>query len=63
LVLPPKVAVIQVVIIPVIHKGDDNTIVNKAKELFDTIKKAGIRVELDDREHHNPGFKYNYWEL
>lgn len=64
LVLPPKVASVQVVIIPVIFKGDDEkSIKDKSEEIYAMVKKAGIRVELDDREHHNPGFKYNHWEL
>jgi len=53
-----------VVIIPVIFKGDDEkSIKDKSEEIYAMVKKAGIRVELDDREHHNPGFKYNHWEL
>lgn len=64
LVLPPRVAHIQVVIVPITYKDDDATaIVGKAEELFTQLKKAGVRVYLDDRENYNPGFKYNHWEL
>lgn len=31
--------------------------------MYASLKKAGVRVELDDRENYNPGFKYNHWEL
>ena len=63
LVLPPRVASVQVVIVPIIKKNDEEAIVGKAKELFDTLKKAGIRTHLDDRDNYTPGWKYNHWEL
>lgn len=64
LVLPPRVAQIQVVIVPITYKDDDTTtILSKAEELFNQLKSLGIRVFLDDRENYNPGFKYNHWEL
>ena len=64
LVLPPKVATTQVVIIPIVKKGDDiAAIMAKGNELFKVLKDAGIRVELDDRENYNPGWKFNNWEL
>lgn len=64
LVLPPKVAQTQVVIIPILKKGDDfEAINNKAEELYKKLKDAGVKVDLDDRENYNPGFKYNHWEL
>ncbi|MFU0799421.1 MAG: proline--tRNA ligase [Xylanivirga thermophila] len=61
LVLPPKVAPIQVVIVPVaMHKEG---VLEKARELYDELKKAGLRVELDDRDTQSPGWKFNEWEL
>lgn len=64
LVLPPKVAQIQVVIVPIIFKGDDHKAFNeKAWELKQALTKKGLRVHVDDRENHNPGFKFNAWEL
>ncbi len=60
LVLPPKVAPIQVVIIPVAtHKGG---VVEKAKELESMLVKAGVRVETDLRDM-SPGWKFNEWEM
>lgn len=64
LILPPKVAQTQVVIIPILKKGDDfEAIKRKGEEIFQQLKNGGVRVELDDRDHYNPGWKYNHWEL
>ena len=51
-------------IIPIIHKEDDQKgILEKVKEITAILKKAGVRVMLDDRDNYNPGWKYNHWEL
>lgn len=51
-------------IIPIVKKGDDiDAIKIKAEEIYKNLKKSGVRVELDDRENYNPGFKFNHWEL
>lgn len=64
LVLPPRVAHVQVVIVPITYKDDDHQVIlDKCEELFKALKAAGVRVYLDDRENYNPGFKYNHWEL
>jgi prolyl-tRNA synthetase len=68
LVLPPKVASLQVVIIPTgitvkTTPADKEAIFSKCRELFSILKKDGLRVKLDDRENCTPGFKYNHWEL
>ena len=58
--LPPKIAPIQVVIVPVaMHKEG---VLEKANELFESLKAAGLRVELDDRDQ-SPGWKFNEWEM
>lgn len=62
LILPPEVAPIQVVIVPIIFKGKEAPVLAKAKELFERLSKAGIRVHLDDRDK-NAGEKYFHWEL
>ena len=60
LVLPPKVAPIQVIIVPVAaHKGG---VIEKAKELEAQLLKAGIRAETDVRDM-SPGWKFNEWEM
>ena len=64
LVLPPKVAPVQVVIVPIPYKGaEPAAIAAKAKELYTTLKEKGILVVLDDREEYTPGWKFNQWEL
>jgi len=62
LVLPPRVAPVQAVIIPIF--GKDNTGINRvAPELLKALKNADIRAQYDDRDNYNPGWKYNHWEL
>jgi len=64
LVLPPRLAPIQVVIVPILKKGDANeAVLKKAEEYFFALKKAGIRVKLDDRDTQSPGFKFAEYEL
>ncbi len=64
LVLPPRVAPVQVVIVPIPVKGSDSTtIVSKTKEIYSALKEKGIAVVLDDREEYTPGWKFNEWEL
>ncbi|MCX8152836.1 MAG: proline--tRNA ligase [Candidatus Bathyarchaeota archaeon] len=64
LVIPPKIAPIQVVIVPIPYKGaDSEAIFEKAKELLGKLKEKGISAILDDREEYTPGWKFNEWEL
>jgi len=64
LVLPPKVAPIQVVIIPIYYsKEDKENVLQKACEIKDSLSNNDIRVHLDDREQLTPGFKFNDWEM
>ena len=60
LVLPPAVAPIQVVIVPVAQHKEG--VLEKANELYETLKAAGIRVKLDDSEQ-SPGWKYSEYEM
>ncbi|MGB0811218.1 MAG: proline--tRNA ligase [Flavobacteriaceae bacterium] len=64
LVLPPNLAPLQVVIVP-IYKGNEqkNEVLNHAKKLYEDLNAAGIRVKLDDRDTHTPGYKFNDYEL
>ena len=60
--LPPAIAPIQVVIIPIIPKNaDSNLILKTAEEIKTTL--SDVRVEIDDRQEVSPGFKFNEWEL
>lgn len=64
LVLPPKLAPIQVVIIP-IYKGEEQleAVRQRVLPLIETLKKRGISVKFDDRDTQKPGFKFNEYEL
>lgn len=60
LVLPPRVAPIQVVIVPI---GKDNAeVLNKAKEVEKSLLEKNIRVSVDDSQN-SPGWKFNEWEM
>jgi len=64
LVLPPKVAPVQVVVIPILYKDKDNAIIlEKGKEINKMLANSGFRTHMDTREGYNPGWKYNHWEL
>lgn len=66
LVLPPRVAKIQVIIIPVgISKDAEKNqgIYNKCEELEHELGEVGIRVKADLRDGYTPGWKFNEWEL
>ena len=59
--LPPKIAPVQVVVVPVAaHKEG---VLEGAKAVADALRAAGLRVELDDRDNVTPGWKFNEWEL
>ena len=64
LVLPPNLAPIQVVIVP-IYKGDEQfeAISAEAKQLMAMLRKLGISVKYDDRDTQKPGWKFNEYEL
>eukprot|EP00198_Chlamydomonas_reinhardtii_P008273 XP_001697610.1 organellar class II aminoacyl tRNA synthetase [Chlamydomonas reinhardtii] len=62
--LPPRLAPIQVVIIPIVKKEEDRVPVNEAAaRLAAAAKAAGIRVKVDMDERQTPGWKYNHWEM
>jgi prolyl-tRNA synthetase len=61
--LPPKIAPVQVAIVP-IYKNDaeKSNVIETADRVFKELKSAGLRVKFDDREE-TPGFKFNDWEM
>jgi prolyl-tRNA synthetase len=63
-VLPPKVAPIQVVIVP-IYKNDEgkDKVLPKVNEIKENLESKDIRVHVDDRSELSPGYKFNDWEL
>jgi prolyl-tRNA synthetase len=64
LVLPPRLAPLQVVIVP-IYKGDDQKklIDAKAEEITSQLKNLGVRVKYDDNDNQRPGWKFAEYEM
>ena len=64
LIMPPKVAPVQVVVVPIPFKGAEPAAISaKAKEIGENLKAKDLSVILDDREEYTPGWKFNQWEL
>jgi prolyl-tRNA synthetase len=61
--LPPHVAPQQVVIVPIYREDDRSEVLQSATAVADELRSAGVRVRVDDRREHRPGFKFNEWEL
>jgi prolyl-tRNA synthetase len=63
LVIPPRVAPLQVVIVPVISKKFPADVADPyCQAIVDELKEAEIRAKYDDRDSYNAGWKYNHWE-
>ncbi|MBX3055093.1 MAG: proline--tRNA ligase [Anaerolineae bacterium] len=64
LMLPPRLAPYQVVMVPIYRKDEDKTAVLTATHrIQQELTNAGVRVKVDDRENLTPGYKFNDWEL
>jgi prolyl-tRNA synthetase len=63
LVLPPKLASTQVVIVPILFEDSKKNILKEANDIKKKLEKKGISVHLDNRENYSPGWKFNEWEL
>jgi prolyl-tRNA synthetase len=63
LILPPRIAPYQVVIVPIPRGNWQETVLPKAKEIQQTLEAQGIRVMLDARDAYTPGWKFAEWEL
>jgi len=63
LVLPPRVAPYQVVIVPISRSDQGAEVIAAAAALAQRLAGSGIRAHVDDRPHLSPGFKFNDWEL
>jgi prolyl-tRNA synthetase len=62
--LPPRIAPVQAVIVPIYKKEEEQaSVLAFAGRVKDALLAAGIRVKLDDRDQYTPGWKYNEWEL
>ena len=62
LVLPPRMAPTQVVIVPILSKKEKERVLESVRELENQLK-HDLRVKLDDREEYSPGWKFNDWEM
>ena len=64
LIMPPRLAPYQTVIVPIYkHEDEKNQVMDVIQRVSGELTEAGIRVTVDEREQLTPGFKYNYWEL
>jgi prolyl-tRNA synthetase len=63
LILPPRVAPHQVVIVPIPRGNWQETVLPRAKELQEQLVRAGVRVFLDDSDASTPGWKFAEWEM
>lgn len=67
LVVPPRMAPTQVVIIPIVNSKlsaeETQAIRDRAHEFGRQLSALDVRVRVDDRDNYTPGFKYNHWEL
>ena len=63
LLLPPRVAPYQVVIVPISRGNWHETVLPRAREIRDALVRSGVRVFLDDRDAYTPGWKFAEWEL
>jgi len=63
IILPPKIAPIQVIIIPIPYKNNSDLMNKQCLEVAASLRKNGFRVDVDQREAITPGSKYYDWEL
>ncbi|EYU19574.1 hypothetical protein ABFS82_06G107200 [Erythranthe guttata] len=64
LMLPPNLAPIQVIVVPIWKKADESSgVLDAASTVKETLQAAGIRVKVDDSEQRTPGWKFNFWEM
>jgi prolyl-tRNA synthetase len=62
LVLPPKVAPIKVVIIPIYKDNDKEEVLEYSRGIYEKLSKSIEEIEFDDRDYVSPGYKFNEWE-
>lgn len=63
LVLPPRIAPVQVIICPIAHKDVSyDALLDYAYEIRRTLQAQNLRVDVDSRTNYTPGWKYNHWE-
>ncbi len=64
LILPPRLAPVQVVIVPIWKKeAEKESVLPVAQDLAARLRQTGLRVEIDASDNKTPGWKFNYWEM
>ena len=63
LIIPPAIAPLTAIIVPVYFKGSDKAVIKKARLVKELLESSCIPAKVDERKEHTPGWKYNYWEL
>ena len=63
LLLPPHIAPIQVVIVPIFRDRESKSVKSKAQEVANVLRKSGVRVLVDERDEYTSGWKFNEWEV
>jgi prolyl-tRNA synthetase len=62
--LPPLIAPVQAVIVPIYSTEEERTrVIDVAIKVRDACARSGVRIKLDDRDQHRPGYKFSEWEL
>ena len=62
IILPPDVAPVQVIVIPILAKGAQEKVLEEARALYELLKNTGFRVSIDERDLR-PGNKFFHWEI
>ena len=63
LILPPRIAPIQVIIVPIFRDKDAQVVIENARSLESELRQQGIKAQLDARSEYTSGWKFNEWEL
>ena len=68
LVLPPRVAQVQVVVVPCgvtgsMSKDQRDSLMDQCQKFVDLLKEGGLRCRGDFRDNYSPGWKFNHWEV
>jgi len=63
LIIPPFIAPTQIIIIPIYKKEQKDKVLAEADKIKRALSKAGLKVDIDQREGYTPGWKFNEWEV
>ena len=63
LVIPPEIAPVQLVIVPITFKDDTERVLEASEKLYQELVASGFDVEIDTRDQYTPGWKFSEWEM